>query len=63
MEDLEKKKLHLRILIKYVQLNCYKINSLTADAIRVKDKLVEIEIANDDTELKVKEAIEREFLF
>ena len=57
------KYLHLRMLINDIKLNCYKINLLTAEAVRTKDKLEQIEIVNNDTELKIKEAIGREFLF
>lgn len=59
----ERKYIHLRLLINDIRLNCYKINLLTADAVKLKDKLEQIEILNNDTELKIKEAIEREFLF
>ncbi len=63
MQDYERKYIHLRMLINNIRLNCYKINLLTADALRLKDKLEQIEIVNNDTELKIKECIEREFLF
>ena len=63
MNDIERKYIHLRLLINDIKLNCYKINLLTADALRLKDKLEQIEIVNNDTELKIKECIEREFLF
>ncbi len=63
IETYERKYLHLRMLINDIKLNCYKINLLTAEAIKIKDKLEQIEILNNDTELKIKEAIEREFLF
>lgn len=63
MQDYERKYIHLRLLINDIKLNCYKINLLTADALRLKDKLEQIEIVNNDTELKIKECIEREFLF
>ena len=63
MNDYERKYIHLRMLINEIRLNCYKINLLTAEAVRIKDKLDQIEILNNDTELKIKEAIEREFLF
>ncbi len=62
MQDYERKYIHLRMLINDIRLNCYKINLLTADALRLKDKLEQIEIVNNDTELKIKECIEREFL-
>jgi hypothetical protein len=41
----------------------YKISSLTAEVVKIKDKLEQIEIVNNDSELNIKEAIEREFLF
>ncbi len=63
IETAERKYIHLRLLINDIKLNCYKINLLTADALKLKDKLEQIEIVNNDTELKIKEAIEREFLF
>ena len=63
MQDIERKYIHLRLLINDIKLNCYKINLLTADALKLKDKLEQIEIVNNDTELKIKECIEREFLF
>lgn len=63
MNDYERKYIHLRMLINEIRLNCYKINLLTAEAVRIKDKLDQIEILNNDTELKIKECIEREFLF
>jgi hypothetical protein len=63
MNDYERKYFHLRMLINEIRLNCYKINLLTAEAVRIKDKLDQIEILNNDTELKIKECIEREFLF
>ena len=55
------KYLHLRMLINDIKLNCYKINSLTEDGVRIQDKLEQIEIVNNDTELKIKEAIESFF--
>jgi len=63
MQDIERKYIHLRLLINDIKLNCYKINLLTAEAVKLKDKIEQIEIVNNDTELKIKEAIEREFLF
>lgn len=51
------------MLINDIKLNCYKINLLTAEAVKLKDKIEQIEILNNDTELKIKECIEREFLF
>ena len=62
MDEKERKYLHLRMFINDIKLNCCKINSLTAEAVRIKDKLEQIEIVNNDTELKIQEAFEREFL-
>jgi hypothetical protein len=53
MNDYERKYFHLRMLINEIRLNCYKINLLTAEAVRIKDKLDQIEILNNDTELKL----------
>jgi hypothetical protein len=61
MDEKERKYLHLRMLINDIKLKFSKINFLTAEAVRIKDKLEQIEIVNNDTELKIKEAIEREF--
>ena len=63
MDEKERKYLHPRMLINDIKLNCYSINLFTAEAVRIKDKLEQIEIVHNDTELKIKEAIEREFLF
>ena len=63
MQDIERKYIHLRLLINDIKLNCYKINLLTAEAVKLKDKIEQIELVNNDTELKIKECIEREFLF
>ena len=57
MDEKERKYLHLRMLINDIKLNCYKIILLTAEAVRLKDKLEQIEIVDNDTELKIKEAI------
>ena len=50
MDEKERKYLHLRMFINDIKLNCCKINSLTAEAVRIKDKLEQIEIVNNDTE-------------
>jgi hypothetical protein len=63
MDEKERKYLLLRMLINDIKLNCYQINLLTAEAVRIKNKLEQIEIVNNDTESKSKEAYEREFLF
>ena len=48
------------MLIKVLQLNCYRIKLLTADTGQLKDKIYDIETINKDTEIKIKKAIERE---
>ena len=63
MDEKERKYLQLRMLINDIKINCYEINYLTAEAVRLKDKLEQIEIVNNDTELKIKEALETEFFF
>lgn len=63
MNDYERKYFHLRMLINDIKVNCFKIDVLTEDVVRLKDKLEQIEIINNDTQLKIKECIEREFLF
>jgi hypothetical protein len=60
MDEEERKYLHLRMLINDIKSNCCKINLLTAEAVRLKHKFEQIEIVNNDTESKIKEAIERE---
>ena len=59
----QRKYLHLRILLKDIQLNCYKIRLHTDTTRNLKGNMMEIETLTNDIELKIKEAIEREYLF
>ena len=63
MNEVEKKYLHLRMTIKDIELNCYKIRALTCETKNLKEKMFEIETLASDIELRIKEAIEREVLF
>ena len=63
MNEIERKYLHLRMTMKDIELNCYKIRALTAETKNLKEKMFEIETMASDIELKIKEAIEREVLF
>ena len=53
MDDKGKKYLHLRFSRNDIKLNCYKVSLLTAETVRLKDKLEQIEIVNNDSELKI----------
>ena len=59
----QRKYLHLRILLKDIQLNCYKIRLHTETTKNLKGNMSEIETLSNDIELKIKEAIDREYLF
>ena len=59
----QRKYLHLRILLKDIQLNCYKIRLHTDTTRNLKGNMMEIETLTNNIELKIKEAIEREYLF
>ena len=59
----QRKYLHLRILLKDIQLNCYKIRLHTDTTRNLKGHMMEIETLTNNIELKIKEAIEREYLF
>ena len=63
MNEVEKKYLHLRMTIKDIELNCYKIRALTGETKNLKEKMFDIETSTIDIELRIKEAIEREVLF
>ena len=63
MNEVEKKYLHLRMILKDVELNCYKIRALTGETKNLKEKMFDIETLASDIELRIKEAIEREVLF
>ena len=59
----QRKYLHLRILLKDIQLNCYKIRLHTDTTRNLKGNMMEIETLTNNIELKIKEAIEREYIF
>jgi len=63
MNEVDKKYLHLRLLLKDIQFNTYKIRALTVETKNLKDKMFEIENMANDIDIKIKEAIERDFLF
>ena len=63
MNEVDKKYLHLRLLLKDIQFNTYKIRALTGETKNLKEKMFEIETLASDIELKIKETIERDFLF
>ncbi len=63
MNEYERKYLHLRMLLKDIQLNCYKIRLHTDTTKNLKDNMCEIETLTNDIDIKIKEAIEREVLF
>jgi hypothetical protein len=51
------------MLLKDIQLNCYKIRLHTDTTRNLKENMSEIETLTNDIEIKIKEAIEREVLF
>ena len=63
LTDQERKYLHLRMLLKDIQLNCYKIRLHTDTTKNLKGNMCEIETLTNDIDIKIKEAIDREFLF
>ena len=65
LDEEHRKYLHLRMLLKDIQLNCYKIRLHTDTTKNLKGNMCEIEtLTNDiDIDIKIKEAIDREFLF
>jgi hypothetical protein len=63
MNEDQRKYLHLRMLLKDIQLNCYKIRLHTDTTRNLKENMSEIETLTNDIEIKIKEAIEREVLF
>ena len=63
MNEEQRKYLHLRMVIKDIQLNTYKIRLLTGETKNLKEKMCEIETLANDIDIKIKEAIDREVLF
>ena len=63
LNEEQRKYLHLRMVIKDIQLNCYKIKLITGETKNLKDKMFDIETLTNDIDNKIKDAIEREILF
>ena len=63
LNEQERKYMHLRMLLKDIQLNCYKIRLHTDTTKNLKGNMCEIETLTNDIDIKIKEAIDREFLF
>ena len=63
MNEEQRKYLHLRMVLKDIQLNSYKIRLLTGETKNLKDKMCDIETLANDIDNKIKEAIDREMLF
>lgn len=63
LNEEQRKYLHLRMLLKDIQLNCYKIRLHTDTTKNLKGNMCEIETSTNDIDIKIKEAIDREFLF
>ena len=63
LNEEQRKYMHLRMLLKDIQLNCYKIRLHTETTKNLKGNMCEIETLTNDIELKIKEAIDREYLF
>ena len=63
MNEEQRKYLHLRMVIKDIQFNTYKIRLLTGETKNLKDKMFDIETLANDIDNKIKEAIDIEVLF
>ena len=63
LNEEQRKYMHLRMLLKDIQLNCYKIRLHTDTTKNLKGNMCEIETLTNDIDIKIKEAIDREFLF
>ena len=63
LNEEQRKYMHLRMLLKDIQLNCYKIRLHTETTKNLKGNMCEIETLTNDIDIKIKEAIDREFLF
>ena len=63
LNEEQRKYLHLRMVLKDIQLNCYKIRLHTDTTKNLKGNMCEIETLTNDIDIKIKEAIDREFLF
>jgi len=63
LTDQERKYLHLRMVMKDIQLNTFKIRLLTECTRNLKSNMSDIEVLANDIDIKIKEAIDREVLF
>ena len=63
LNEKERKYLHLRMVMKDIQLNTFKIRLLTESTRNLKSNMSDIEILANDIDIKIKEAIDREILF
>lgn len=63
LNEEQRKYIHLRMLLKDIQLNCYKIRLHTDTTRNLKENMRDIETLTNDIDIKIKEAIEREILF
>jgi hypothetical protein len=63
LNEQERKYLHLRMVMKDIQLNTFKIRLLTESTRNLKSNMSDIEMLANDIDIKIKEAIDREILF
>ena len=63
LNEQERKYLHLRMVMKDIQLNTFKIRLLTECTRNLKSNMSDIEMLANDIDIKIKEAIDREILF
>ena len=63
MNQEQQKYLHLRMVMKDIQLNTFKIRLLTESTRNLKSNMSDIEMLANDIDIKIKEAIDREILF
>ena len=63
LNEEQRKYIHLRMLLKDIQLNCYKIRLHTDTTRNLKENMRDIEALTNDIDIKIKEAIDREILF
>ena len=50
------------MVMKDIQLNCYKIRALTGETKSLKDKMFDIQTLASDIDIRIKEAIERDII-
>ena len=63
LNEEQRRYLHLRMVLKDIQLNCYKIRLLTESTRNLKSNMSDIEMLANDIDIKIKEAIDGEILF